>query len=448
MSQFIPLVLEEEKKRLKAVVNQGPIGIIFDGTTRLGEAIVIVVRFLDGWVIRQRLVRLHTVAKAVTGQDLTRFINPCLANEYQINGDMVVAAMRDGAATNGVAVRNLKVLYPNLFDVTCFSHTANNAGRRFEFPALDEFGHLWVQLFSHSHKAKLMWKQRTDTSVKSFSQTRWWSLWEVYHQLFLYFGDVQPFLEQLNDVSPRTVAQLLAILTSEDDCTTLRLELAAIIDVGQHLVTLTYNLEGDGPLVFSTHELLQKAATAFSQANWSNLKSLCRSMEENDATINARRVEQEVMEGAKGAINWFLHKFNVELGDTVMAFRLARFFDPVLAQSLSLTPEKVNALRAFPFLDKDDIIQGLTDELPQYLAAIDGVELQSDDEKVHWWQRQRNIPQWSDAVRKLLLVQPSSAASERAFSLLATCFSDQQDSALEDYVEASVMLRYNRDVNG
>ena len=162
-------MLEEEKKRLKAVVNQGPIGIIFDGTTRLGEAIAIVVRFLDGWVIRQRLVRLHTMAKAVTGQDLTRFINHCLANEYQINGDMVVAAMRDGAATNGVAVRKLKVLYPNLFDVTCFSHTANNAGRRFEFPALDEFGHLWVQLFSHSHKAKLMWKQRTDTSRKSFS---------------------------------------------------------------------------------------------------------------------------------------------------------------------------------------------------------------------------------------------------------------------------------------
>ena len=55
MSQFIPLILEEEKKRLKAVVNQGPIGIIFDGMTRLGEAIAIVVRF-----------RLHSVAKAVT----------------------------------------------------------------------------------------------------------------------------------------------------------------------------------------------------------------------------------------------------------------------------------------------------------------------------------------------------------------------------------------------
>ena len=120
MSQFIPLVLEEEKKRLKAVVNQGPIGIIFDGT--FGEAIAIVVRFLDGWVIRQRLVRLHTVAKAVTGQDLTRFINHCLANEYQINGDMVVAAMRDGAATNGVAVRNLKV------PVACSDRGAGGGG--------------------------------------------------------------------------------------------------------------------------------------------------------------------------------------------------------------------------------------------------------------------------------------------------------------------------------
>ena len=35
---------------------------------------------------------------------------------------------------------------------------------------------------------------------------------------------------------------------------------------------------------------------------------------------------------------------------------------------------------------------------------------------------------------------PSSAAVERAFSLLANSFGDRQQNALEDYVEASVML--------
>ena len=51
---------------------------------------------------------------------------------------------------------------------------------------------------------------------------------------------------------------------------------------------------------------------------------------------------------------------------------------------------------------------------------------------------------WQDAVRKAILVQPSSAASERVFSLLAVCFNDEQRSALAETVEASVMLRFNR----
>ena len=39
-------------------------------------------------------------------------------------------------------------------------------------------------------------------------------------------------------------------------------------------------------------------------------------------------------------------------------------------------------------------------------------------------------------------MQPSSASAERVFSLLAT-LSAQQEAVLEDYIEASVMVRYN-----
>lgn len=35
-----------------------PVSIIFDGTSRLGEALVIVLRFLNNWEIKQRLVQL------------------------------------------------------------------------------------------------------------------------------------------------------------------------------------------------------------------------------------------------------------------------------------------------------------------------------------------------------------------------------------------------------
>lgn len=99
-------------------------------------------------------------------------------------------------------------------------------------------------------------------------------------------------------------------------------------------------------------------------------------------------------------------------------------------------------LRRFRFLDNDAIIQGLTAELPRYLAVADGADLQTEEEKLQWWSR--NLPSWSSVVKKVLLVQPSSASAERVFSIMNNFFTNQQDAALEQTVEASVMLCYNQ----
>ena len=44
----------------------------------------------------------------------------------------------------------------------------------------------------------------------------------------------------------------------------------------------------------------------------------------------------------------------------------------------------------------------------------------------------------------VLLVEPSSAAAERVFSHLSNSFTEQQMSSLEDYIETSIMLQYNK----
>ena len=46
------------------------------------------------------------------------------------------------------------------------------------------------------------------------------------------------------------------------------------------------------------------------------------------------------------------------------------------------------------------------------------------------------------AYRAILLLQPSSAAAERVFSLLSNSFKENQQNAL-DYISTSVMLQYN-----
>ena len=92
------------------------------------------------------------------------------------------------------------------------------------------------------------------------------------------------------------------------------------------------------------------------------------------------------------------------------------------------------------------MLQVLKDELPADIFKSgllrDGFNPELDT--LQWWKDvSQDLPSWSAAVTKLVLVQPSSAAAKREFSLLATMFKDQQHDALEDYVEAALMLRVN-----
>ena len=89
------------------------------------------------------------------------------------------------------------------------------------------------------------------------------------------------------------------------------------------------------------------------------------------------------------------------------------------------------------------MLEWLKSELPWYIAKSDGVSTEFD--KLAWWKiHQHELPNWSKACKTALLIQPSSAAAERVFSLLNNSFKDNQARALEDYIETSVILQYNR----
>ena len=141
---------------------------------------------------------------------------------------------------------------------------------------------------------------------------------------------------------------------------------------------------------------------------------------------------------------YFLEKVNVQFYDVMYAFRAARLCCPVQVQGLRPSLESLEMLRKFPFLDDDGTIAGLGEELPNYLALADGTAIQAEEDKVKWWARNAStLPRWAAVVKKILVVQPSSAAAERVFSLMNGCFSKQQEAALEETLEASVMLKYN-----
>ena len=136
-----------------------------------------------------------------------------LSTEYAIDSSHLVAAMHDRASVNDAAMRIVKVIYPNLLDVGCFSHALDLVGEHFHMPTLSEFGALWVSLLAHSPKVHMLWKDCTSISMPSYSPTQWWSRWEVYKQMMVQFGDLEEFLKSNSDVSPATRTKLLSFLS-------------------------------------------------------------------------------------------------------------------------------------------------------------------------------------------------------------------------------------------
>ena len=131
---------------------------------RLGEALAIVLHFVQkDCKPTQRLVHLEVLAKPLKGNELAQRLMTCIAVNHNFGPNMVFAVMRDGAADNGAAIKQLRFFYSIIMDVIFFSHTINNVGCHFVFRVLDTFFRHWINLFAHSYNAKLLWKERTES---------------------------------------------------------------------------------------------------------------------------------------------------------------------------------------------------------------------------------------------------------------------------------------------
>ena len=350
-----------------------------------------------------------------------------------------MATMRDRAAVNNVAIQTLKIVFPKVFDIGCFSHTLDHVGEKFKTPILDSFSKTWLSMFSRSPKTRLAWTDMTNLSMPTYSPTRWWSKWEVLKQVYNAFGDVRSFLEK--DELHASRSQMLEILNDPPSFRKLQLELAVVVEAGEPFVKATYNL-GDGPLVFNVYK---EILTLESTVALEHYPSVCSLAAKLASGISSR--ETQLINYAKVCVkpgyDYFKTKFGSsgDLKVAVFAFKLARYFDPAKIAELKPSACDIDELCLFPFFDSTDITN-LKGELPLYLATA--TDVSPDINKIEWWKRhEEDLPQWSKCCKMLLLIQPSSAAAERVFSILTNSFNYRQEGSLRDYIETSVMLQYN-----
>ena len=170
---MIPFIRNVEREKLQKEIEGKKLSVIFDGTTHVCEAMVIVLRFIDEhWCIKQRTARLMLLARSMTGEELARQLIVCLSTELGINGDHLIATMGDRAAVNNVAIQTLQIIYPHILDIGCFSHTLDHVGEKMYTPVHDKFAKVWIGMFSRSPKSKLAWRTKTNLPVPTYSATQ------------------------------------------------------------------------------------------------------------------------------------------------------------------------------------------------------------------------------------------------------------------------------------
>ena len=446
MSDVVPLIHQQELDLLKMEIGGAYLSVIFDGTTRFGEAMAILVRFIDNeFCVQQRLIRVQLVSKSMTGEEVARELISCLSVTFSIRSELLIGSMHDRASVNNVAMSTLKVVYPSLFDIGCFSHTLDHVGEKFVTPIVSEFAAAWISLFSHSSKAKLAWRDQTSISMKTHSSTRWWSKFEVNKQVFDLFGDVELFLRQHTDLAPATRSKLLAFFDDPTKKMYLQLELATLVDGALPFVQSTYKLEGNRALAFECYDIISSLTAAVHVAHYPNVKVVCQKLSQGNVSLQQQLLLHSQKCLQPGYDYYLLHLNGCLMVVPLAAFKAARLFVPQRVHELQ--PElpdssTVDSLAVFPFLDSQTTLDALKRELPQYVACSEDLSLDCD--VLPWWKAKRtDLPTWAVSVKKVLCLQPSSAAAERVFSLLQVMFNDRQGLALQDYIESSLMLQYN-----
>ena len=242
---YIPLIEEREIKRVVKELSGENFAVIFDGTTRLGEAVNVVTRSItEDFRIRMRLVAFKTAKVHMDSDALFRLIVTTLHRHLGLDLDHCVAYARDSCSTNYAAVKRLLPLSINGLNMLCFAHTLHNTGKHLYLPVLEEFITPWLQLIPKPGAARLRWQAILGKCVSSYSTVRWWSRWEIMEELALNFGALPQFLTDLSNdgIGDATTKKMLNMVKHQHK--ELELELAAVLSC-ERLCRATYRMEGD-----------------------------------------------------------------------------------------------------------------------------------------------------------------------------------------------------------
>ena len=85
MADFIPFILQDEKQQIRKEIDGKDVFVIFDGTCHLGEALALVLWFVDkDFSVQHRVVHMQLLAKCLSGDEIACELITTLSTELDV----------------------------------------------------------------------------------------------------------------------------------------------------------------------------------------------------------------------------------------------------------------------------------------------------------------------------------------------------------------------------
>lgn len=222
-----------------------------------------------------------------------------------------------------------------------------------------------------------------------------------------------------------------------------RLELAVYIDAGKILVDATARLEGDGFLAPFASDLINTIRLAPGVIQFSNLEA--ELSYQNYDVITMQQKFAVYTTKILPAYEYINEVFDNDpcLRDSLKIFQTCKWLLPTSAKYMD-TSKFLNDIISSGLMQQPEVTD-LLKELPVYLqlASTVGTEMNPYNLFDFFVDHRDKLRMFYVLACRAALLQPSSATSERVFSMLEASLKSNMGSLLGDGISGRVLLRYN-----
>lgn len=476
---LIPALQQREADSVKAALSGRRVSFFFDGTKTNFLIEGVVARFLDGNLQPQQIcVAVAPIKRSLNTPMLVTLLRKHVS-DAGVPLKNVVGVMSDSGQPNPAAMtswnttaRDSGAVDEVLLWVPCLMHAASNVGKtlRKQLPAVKSFMSGFKTMSNESEAARLLWAEVTGRACKQLSDKSFWHWWKCVRSVLKVKDRVAAFLREAGErqLAKKSVAKMREAW--HDRLLVAKMEFC--VSAGQVFRDMSLFLESDGFCVPFVQKHIRLVETFY--ASWPRTGRSTAAQHALIAPIINRLRESLPRDASVDALAFSLYDAGAAaavhadsailtgMADLLPLYRASGLFHPLQLLSETERPgfqeyltTAISVLTSLKGIDQGSVQMLRLDLSAQIFAYQQACRdrarhLQANPKEDtppnhwSWWLSIRaGVPAWFSVAEILVLLQPTSGAIERFFSLVKANTSTLQNNEAPEVFAARCMCLYN-----